>query len=110
MAEKDKNKDKLELQDDLDAVAAVEEETEEKSKSDKKSKQVKKKPGLGSRISKWFRELRSEAKKIVWPTFGAVAKNTGIVLVTIAIIALFIAVFDFLITHGNQALFNLVKG
>ena len=30
--------------------------------------------------SKWFREMRSELKKVVWPTASTTAKNTGTVL------------------------------
>ena len=29
---------------------------------------------------RWFREMRSELKKVVWPTPQKVAKNTGTVL------------------------------
>ena len=32
--------------------------------------------------SKWFREMRSELKKVVWPTASTTAKNTGTVPVS----------------------------
>ena len=35
-----------------------------------------KKPGLFARIGKWFRELKSECRKIVWPTREQTTNNT----------------------------------
>ena len=53
-----------------------------------------KKPSIFSRIRNWFRELKSEVKKIVWPTPKATFKNTGVVLVTIIVAALFVFLLD----------------
>ena len=36
--------------------------------SEKKNSGKEKKPGFFSRIGKWFHDLKSECKKIVWPT------------------------------------------
>ena len=41
------------------------------SKNDKKEKKDR---------GRWFREMRSELKKVVWPTPQKVAKNTGTVI------------------------------
>ena len=49
---------------------------------------------------RWFREMRSELKKVVWPTPEKVAKNTGTVILYTALIAASIWVFD-----GVAALF-----
>ncbi len=43
----------------------------------------------------WFREMKSELKKVVWPSRQTVMKNTGTVLLCSAIIGAFIWVFDF---------------
>ena len=43
---------------------------------------------------RWFREMKSELKKVVWPTPQKVAKNTGIVLLYTTIIGACIWVFD----------------
>lgn len=43
----------------------------------------------------WFREMKSELKKVVWPNKQTVVKNTGTVLLCSAIIGVFIWVFDF---------------
>ena len=34
----------------------------------------------GKRISRWFREMKSELKKVVWPTKSQMINNTLIVL------------------------------
>ncbi len=75
-----------------------EELTEEKSekKADKSGKPAKKKgPGLGSRMAKYFRDLKGEFKKVIWPTFPTVARNTGVTLIVCAIMAVLICVVDF---------------
>lgn len=43
----------------------------------------------------WFREMRSELKKVVWPNRQTVMKNTGTVLLCSLIIGAAIWVFDF---------------
>ena len=43
---------------------------------------------------RWFREMRSELKKVVWPTPDKVAKNTGTVILYSLIIGACIWVFD----------------
>ena len=43
----------------------------------------------------WFREMKSELKKVVWPTKETVAKNTGTVLLCSLLIGACIWVFDF---------------
>jgi preprotein translocase subunit SecE len=48
-----------------------------------KGKKEKKK--RKNRIVKWLRELRSELKKVVWPTPKQIFNNTIIVLVIMAI-------------------------
>ena len=46
------------------------------------------------RICKYFRELRSELKKVVWPTPKQVLKNALVVLVCVLVVGLFIWLFD----------------
>ena len=54
------------------------------------NKSGKKKPNWFQRawngISRWFREMKSELKKVVWPTRQQVMKNT-IVAVTVMVVA-----------------------
>lgn len=59
-----------------------------------------KKPSIFSRIGKWFRELKSEIKKIVWPTRQQTVKNTGVVIAAIIIIGIFIWILDAIFNFG----------
>ena len=43
---------------------------------------------------KWFREMRSELKKVVWPSGKTTMKNTGIVLLCSLCIGACIWLFD----------------
>lgn len=45
-----------------------------------KSKATNKKPNIFVRIGRFFKQSWSELKKVSWPTFRTVVKNTGIVL------------------------------
>ncbi len=57
-------------------------------------KETNKKLGFGERVKKWFREMRSELKKVVWPTPKQIGKNTGVALVMMAASAIVIWGFD----------------
>ena len=81
---------------------AAEKKPAEKKASDKKA--AEKKPSVFARIAKYFRECRSEIKKIVWPTPKATFKNVGIVLSVLIIVGLFIYGLD----TGLIALLKLI--
>ena len=55
-------------------------------------------------IRRYFRELRSELKKVVWPTPKQVVKNTLIVAACVLVIGAFIWLFDFVARFGIDAL------
>ena len=48
----------------------------------------------GKRISKWFREMRAELKKVVWPTKKQVLQNTVVVLISVLVNGVFNWIFD----------------
>ena len=56
---------------------------------------------------RWFREMRSELKKVVWPTPEKVAKNTGTVILYSALIGACIWVFDGVAALFIKTLFEL---
>ena len=60
-------------------------------------------------ICRYFRELRSELKKVVWSSPKQVLKNTLIVLVCVVVVGVFIWVFDFVARFGIDALINAIK-
>ncbi len=70
-------------------------------------KKEDKKPGLFKRIGKWFREMKSELKKVIWPTPKQLAKNTGVSLVVMIASAIVIWGFDQLAQMLIKALLTL---
>lgn len=44
------------------------------------SEATAKKPGFFAKIAKFFREVKSEMKKVVWPTWSQTVNNTAIVM------------------------------
>lgn len=46
------------------------------------------------RVVKYLRDTKAEVKKIVWPTPRSVFKNTGIVIVVVTIVCLFVFGLD----------------
>ena len=57
-------------------------------------------------ICKYFRELKSELKKVVWPTPQQVGKNTLIVGACCGILGVIIWLFD---TVGNLLIDGLIS-
>lgn len=63
---------------------------------DQKKKSEKKKKGFFSKVSQFAKELRSEIKKIVWPTKKQVFNNTCVVGVVMIAIGGFIWIIDWI--------------
>jgi preprotein translocase subunit SecE len=49
---------------------------------------------FGARTAKFFRDTKSELKKVVWPSKADVKSNTIVVLVVVAIAAVVMIVLD----------------
>ena len=60
-------------------------------------------------IARYFRELRSELKKVVWSTPKQVLKNTLIVIACVLFVGVFIWVFDRVANLGVNALIQAFK-
>ena len=56
---------------------------------------------------KFFRELRSELKKVVWPTMEQVLKNALVVACCVLVVGAFIWLFDYVAGAGITGLINL---
>lgn len=54
----------------------------------------------GRRLAKWFREMKSELKKVVWPDGKQLFNNTLIVLASVLVVGIIVCVFDFLAGRG----------
>jgi preprotein translocase subunit SecE len=65
-----------------------------KKQDAKKSKPKNKKPGFFSRIVAKLKDVFSELKKVNWPSFGKVVKQTGIVLAVVLVFLVVITAFD----------------
>jgi preprotein translocase subunit SecE len=73
----------------------------------KLDKNGKEKMKLGERIKKFFRDYKSEMKKIVWPTRTQVVQNTGVVIFAIMFIAAIVGILDLAFGTG---IINLLGG
>ena len=67
------------------------------------AEEVKKKRSRGQ----WFRELKSELKKVVWPDRKTVMTNTGTVLLCSLAIGVCIWIFDFVMVTAVQMILSL---
>ena len=75
--------------------------------------EANKKPNVFARIARWFREMRSELKKVVWPSAKQVSKNTLTVIVCAIAVGIIIWVFDLvanLAYNGILQLADLIMG
>ncbi len=70
----------------------------------KNAKAGEKNPVIPANVSKFFRDTRGEFKKIVWPGFPTVVRNTVATLVMCAIVGAIIVVIDL----GLSALINVL--
>ena len=66
------------------------------------------KPGFFQRVTKWFREMKSELKKVIWPTPKALRNNTLIAVGMMVVSAIAIWIFDLVATGAVNILFNIV--
>ena len=49
---------------------------------------------MGTGLSRWFREMKSELKKVVWPSGKQLVNNTVVVLVAVLIVGIIVCLFD----------------
>jgi preprotein translocase subunit SecE len=68
-----------------------------------KAKKVKK---TENAIQRYFRETTGELRKVSWPTWPEARRLTGLVLVVMVVVGIFLAGMDFLASQ----LLNLVLG
>ena len=58
-------------------------------------------------VAAWFREMKSELKKVAWPSGKQVYKNTCIVLIVCAIFAIITWLMDLLFNSGVAFLLHI---
>ena len=59
------------------------------------------------KVARYFRELRSELKKVVWPTPQQVLKNALVVAACVLVVGIFIWLFDFVAQFVIDALISV---
>jgi len=64
------------------------------------------KPNFFARIANYFREVKSELKKVVWPSLKKVRQNTLIVIIYVLIVGLVIWALDMLFGWGMAFFIN----
>ena len=60
-----------------------------------------------ARIGKFFRDQKSEVKKIVWPSKKQVINNTVIVLAAVALFAVVTGAFDWIVGLLVKAVYGI---
>lgn len=65
---------------------------------------------VSERVKQWFSDLKSELKKVVWPTRQQTVKNTTVALALTFAAAIVLWVFDSLADAGVNALIRLAAG
>jgi len=89
--------------DDKDAkTVKLEKASKDKDKKKTSDPEVKK-PG---KIRKWFKDLKSEIKKVVWPSKKTVINNTTVVMVTVIITSIFVGALDLGLVRLLDFLYN----
>ena len=63
--------------------------------------------GFFQKIGKWFREMKSELKKVVWPTGKQLFNNTLVSVVVMIASAIVLWGFDMLASGLVHALINI---
>ena len=56
-----------------------------------------KKVSVAAKISRFFKDLRGEMKKIVWPSKKQIINNTGVVIAVVVATSIAVGGFDYLL-------------
>ena len=61
----------------------------------------------GDRFLHFLRETRIELRKVVWPTREETAKTTGIIMIAVVVVAIFLWIIDAFFSWGVQSISSL---
>ena len=62
------------------------------------------------RVSRWFREMKSELKKVVWPSKSQMVNNVLVVIACVVVVGVFIWLFDAIAGLVVNGIITLIKG
>lgn len=73
--------------------------------------EVNKKPNFfvrtGRSLSRWFREMKSELKKVVWPSGSQLLNNTLVVLGAVLVVGIIVCLCDLIAGEGMSLIGKL---
>lgn len=78
--------------------------------ADKVKDGKEKKPKEPGKVSRWFKDFFSELKKVTWPKFTEVLKQTGIVLMVTVCFLVVMMLFDTLFGYMYKFLIGELTG
>ncbi len=61
-----------------------------------------------TKVSKWFREMKSELRKVVWPSGKQLLNNTLIVFGAVVVVGVIVFAFDWLAAQGVALLGEVI--
>ena len=65
------------------------------------------KSSQGDRFQHFLKETRIELRKVVWPTREETFKTTGIIMIAVVIVAIFLWIIDAIFTWGVQSISSI---
>tara|TARA_X000000368_G_C22621276_1_gene532355 strand:+ start:18 stop:392 length:375 start_codon:yes stop_codon:yes gene_type:complete len=65
------------------------------------------KSSQGDRFQHFLKETRIELRKVVWPTRQETFKTTGIIMIAVVIVAIFLWIVDAFFTWGVQSISSI---
>ena len=100
------------MADNKAATAAAQTQSDKPKKNDGKKKVsfFDKVKNFFKGIGKYFKDTKSELKKVVWPTKSQMINNTLIVLACVLVVGIFIWVFDAVGGVVVNGIITLVRG
>lgn len=78
--------------------------------AEEKKNDKAKKPSIFTRAGKWWRELKAEIHKIVWPTRQQTLNNILVVIAAVLIVGVFIWVLDLIFGNIVAAVIAMLAG
>ena len=111
MADKEK---KVASESKVDKAKTEESKAAEKVAKAAKGSSKKDKPNFfvrsGKGTKKFFKDFKGECKKIDWPNAQTILKSTGVVLLVVALVSVFVFALDFGLKEGIEGLKHLAIG
>lgn len=67
-----------------------------------------KKASFGTRVKRFFKDIKAELKKVTWPTKEQLIHNTGVIIVFIIIITIILSLLDVAFAQLFKMLTNIL--